>query len=503
MPLELNTVQVQEQKLVQQQRLTALQILQIHMLEMPLAQIEQAVKSELCDNPALEAEYQEPEYSEEAYEPDENGDSADEQERLDREDALDQALDAMGLDDRDESMEGDYKTRSNNADPDADQEEMIYGDVQSFYDKLIEQVNDEDLNDRQRGIVEYIVGSLDNDGLLRKDIISIADELAIYNNLDCTEEEILQALKVVQGFDPAGVGGRTLQECLLLQIARREPSEMRHLMALVVAHHFEEFTKKHWEKLGSRLHITPEKTQRVISELRKLNPRPGSAFGETMGRNTQQVTPDFIVETAFDGTVTFQLNQGNMPQLHISQDFMEQMQGYQQNKSSLNKHEKEGLLYIKEKVERARGYIEAVQKRHRTMEKTMQAIIDIQKKYFQDGDESDLVPMTLKDVADRIDMDISTVSRVCNGKYADTRWGIFKLRHFFTDGYNISGTNEELSTRRIKLALKDIIAAEDKQKPLSDEALAKELKRQGYPIARRTVAKYREQLGLPVARLRK
>lgn len=222
-----------------------------------------------------------------------------------------------------------------------------------------------------------------------------------------------------------------------------------------------------------------------------------------MGRNTQQVTPDFIVETAFDGTVTFQINQGNMPQLHISQDFMEQMQGYQQNKSSLNKHEKEGLLYIKEKVERARGYIEAVQKRHRTMEKTMQAIIDIQKKYFQDGDESDLVPMTLKDVADRIDMDISTVSRVCNGKYADTRWGIFKLRHFFSDGYSISGTNEELSTRRIKLTLKDIIAAEDKQKPLSDEALAKELKKQGYPIARRTVAKYREQLGLPVARLRK
>lgn len=503
MPLQQSTVQNQEQKLLQQQRLTAQQILQVRMLEMPLAQIEQAVKSELCDNPALEAEYQEPDYSEEAYEPEESADSAEEQERLDREDALDQALDAMGLDDRDESMESDYKARSNNHDPDADQEEMIYGDVQSFYDKLMEQVSEEELSERKRSIVEYIIGSLDNDGLLRKSIISIADELAIYNNLDCSEQEILQALKVVQSFDPAGVGGRTLQECLLLQVARREPSEMRHLMALVLAHHFDEFTKKHWEKLSSRLHITPEKTQRVIAELRKLSPRPGSAFGETMGRNTQQVTPDFIIETSLDGTVTFQINQGNVPQLHVSQDFMEQMRGYQQNKGSLNKHEKEGLLYIKEKVERARGYIEAVQKRHRTMEKTMQAIIDIQKKYFQDGDESDLVPMTLKDIGDRIGMDISTVSRVCNGKYADTRWGIFKLRHFFTDGYNISGTNEELSTRRIKLALKDIIAAEDKRKPLSDEAIAKALERQGYPIARRTVAKYREQLGLPVARLRK
>lgn len=515
--MEQSLIQEQQLQQVQQQRLTAQQILQVKLLEMPLAQIEQAVKAELCDNPALEASTPDDDYADVSpMPPFHDTDDTDEghtdeldrtdsqyeqqKEREDRDDALDAALDSIDSDDR---LDADYRSQGDNSASEEEREEMVYGDSQSFYDSLMQQVSDEDLTSRQREIMDYLVGSLDSDGLLRKDIQTIGDELAIYNSIDCTEEEIETVLKILQSFDPAGIGARSLQECLLLQIARREPSVMRKRMAIVIAHCFELFKKKRWDKIGSHLRLTPEQTERVILELRRLNPRPGAALGETMGRNVQQVTPDFIVDTAYDGTVTFQLNNGDVPQLYVSRDFEQQLLGYQQNRDSLNRMQKEALLYTKERVERARGYIEAVQKRRQTMTVTMRAIIDIQKKFFQDGDESDIVPMTLKDVADRIGLDISTVSRVCNSKYADTRWGTFRLRHFFSEGYSVDGSSEEMSTRRIKVALAEIINHEDKKKPLSDEALAKELKRQGFPIARRTVAKYREQLGLPVARMRK
>lgn len=521
-------IQIQEQQQVQQQRLTAQQILQVRLLEMPLAQIEQAVKSELCDNPALESDSPDEGYGErmEGYDDpttdyedsadgiddssaDEMGDydysarEEEEQERSDREDALDAALDSMGSDDRDGQYDSDYRSTAMNSDPDADQEEMVFGESQSFYDHLMQQVADEELDPRQKEIITYLIGSLESDGLLHKSLLDISDELAIYNSLDCTEKEIESVLEILQSFEPAGVGGRSLQECLVLQIKRREPSEMRRRMAIIIVRYFDEFTKKHWNKLAQHLRITPEQTKRVIDEIRKLNPRPGSSLGETMGRNTQQLTPDFIVDTAYDGTVSFQLNQGDVPMLRVSEDFEQQYRGFMKNRDSMNRMQKEALLYTKEKLDRAKGYIEAVEKRRDTMTKTMHAIIDIQRKFFQDGDESDLVPMTLKDVADRIGMDISTVSRVCNAKYADTRWGIFRLRHFFSDGYTANGTTEEMSTRKIKIALRDLINAEDKKHPLSDQALAEEMKKQGFPIARRTVTKYREQLNLPVARLRK
>lgn len=525
---KFSQIQEQEQQLVQQQRLTAQQILQVRMLEMPLAQIEQAVKAELCDNPALEADSPDDGYGEnvEGYDDprsdyddvseSSDGDAYDgmddyddsnrieeEQERSDREDALDAALDSMGSDDRDGQYDSDYRSMGVSVTPDADQEEQVFGESQSFYDNLMQQVADEDLDDRQLQIITYLIGSLEGDGLLHKSLLDISDELAIYHSLDCSEKEIESVLEILQSFDPAGVGARNLQECLVLQIKRREPSEMHRRMALVIVRYFDIFTKKHWDKLAHHLQLTPEQTKRVIDEIRKLNPRPGSSLGETMGRNTQQVTPDFIVDTAYDGTVTFQLNQGDVPMLRVSSDFEQQYQGFQKNRESMNRMQKEALLYTKEKLDRARGYIEAVQKRRTTMMKTMRAIIDIQRKFFQDGDESDLVPMTLKDVADRIGMDISTVSRVCNAKYADTRWGTFRLRHFFSDSYTVSGTSEELSTRKIKIALRDLIDAEDKKHPLSDQALAEEMKKLGYPIARRTVTKYREQLNLPIARLRK
>lgn len=497
----------QEQTLVQQQqqRLTAQQILQVKLLEMPLAQLEESVKTELYENPALESEHmEEPDYDVRTADGDlgvdesnENEDFDAENERQEREDALDSALESIDSDDR---MATDYREMSYNGT--ADHEEMVYGDTVSFYDKLMEQVNDEDLDDHQRAIMEYIVGSLDDDGLLRTSTAFIADDLAIYHGIDASEQEILNVLAILQTFDPAGIGARSLQECLLLQIARREDTRQTRLMRKTIRDYFDEFTKKHWEKIRQHLRISEGEADEVIAELRRLNPRPGSSMGETMGRGTQQVTPDFIVDTTVDGNVTFQLNNGDLPRLFISRDFEEQMKGFQKNQKSMNRMEKEALLYTKEKIERARGYIEAVEKRRHTLTVTMKAIIDLQRKYFTDGDDSELQPMTLKDIADRVGLDISTISRVCNAKYAETPWGIFRLRHFFSSGYSVDG-EEEMSNRRIKAALAEVIEAEDKKHPLSDDVLSKVLKEKGFPIARRTVAKYREALGYPVARLRK
>lgn len=512
MALEQNLSQEQLLQQQQVQRLTAQQFMQVKMLEMPLAQIEQNIKAELYDNPALEAEssssdaYGDMGSQDDGRTTDEDGDASEtdnfeaEKEKEDRDDALDSALESMGSDD---SLGSDYRTYSNNSSPDEEQEEMVYGDTKSFYDKIMEQVADEELTERQREIMEYLVGSLDGDGFLRKDVASVCDELAVYHSLDCSEEEIREVLSVLQSFDPAGLGAADLRECLLLQIKRKEPSPLRTNMAIIVMRYFDEFTKKHYEKLRQHLRINNEELAEAIKALQRLNPRPGASLGETMGRSTQQITPDFIVDTTDDGRVTFQLNQGDIPRLYVSQDFEQQYKGFMANQQSLNRREKEALLFAKERIERARGYIEAIEKRRQTMTSTMQAIIDIQKKFFLDGDEGDLVPMTLKDVGDRVGLDISTVSRVCSTKYADTQWGIFRLKHFFTEGYNVADTGEEMSTRKIKLALADIINKENRAKPYSDEKLAKLLKEQGYPIARRTVAKYREQLGFPVARLRK
>lgn len=523
----------QEQKLTQQQqqRLTAQQIMQVRMLEMPLAQLEENIKTELYENPALESEQPddanldvrtasddgESMMHDDGY--DSDGDAADNggdmddygdsddanyeamTEKEERKDALDDALDSIDIDDR---MATDYRSMAQGGGRgDEEREEMVFGSESSFYDKLMEQVADEDIDERQRTILEYLIGSLDNDGLLRTELSFISDDLAIYHDVDASEKEIEDMLRVLQSFDPAGVGGRSLQECLLLQIKRREESPMKRLMYKAIRHHFDDFTKKHWDRLRSGLHIKPEEVELVVAELRRLNPCPGAALGETVGRSVQQITPDFIIDPPFQGRISFQLNNGEMPRLFISRDFEEQMEGYMKNQKSLNRMEKEALLYTKEKVERARNYIDAIEKRRNNLIATMRAIIDMQHDYFMEGDETELQPMTLKDVADRVGLDISTISRVCNAKYAETAWGIFPLRHFFSSGMVLSGGDEEMSNRKIKAALQDIIDHEDKKHPLSDLALAAEMKKIGMPIARRTIAKYREALGIPVARLRK
>ena len=515
----MKLIQTQEQKLQQVQRLSQQQMLQVHLLEMPLTELEQSVNAELDDNPALETTSPEDVFegchvegndSSTSYgddsQPSSSSDGASDnddfdasKEREERDSALNDALERIGGGDDDMPTAG--YTGGSGADS-ADYEEMVYGDTTSFYDKLKEQMGETELSEKDEDIMEYVIGSLDSDGLLRKDSESISDELAIYHGIDCTIDDVDRVVRILQTFDPAGIGAHSLQECLLLQIKRRPNDSLKPMMQKVITDCFDEFTKKHFDKIRSALGVDIDTAERVMTELRRLNPKPGSSLGETEGRNIQQITPDFIVDTDDNGNVTFTLNSGNIPELKVSPSFADMMEAYKNNKTKMSRREKEALLYAKEKVERARGYIEAIKVRRRTLTITMQAIIDWQRRFFQDGDEADLKPMILKNIADRTGLDISTISRVSNIKYAQTNWGTFPLRFFFSDGYT-TDEGEELSTRKIKLALKDLIAKEDKKKPMSDDALTKALTKLGYPIARRTVAKYREQLGLPVARLRK
>ena len=496
-------IQTQEQRQVQTQKLTQQQMLVVRLLEMPLTELEQSVTAELDDNPALESGTDEPaleaaddntaDYGTEA---DDDFDAA--KEREERASALDDALAGLGMDD-----EMPEAVASRGADDGtADYEETVYGDRTSFYDRLREQMVDVDLTPEKRAVMEYLIGSLDDDGLLRKDAGTLSDELAVYHNINVSEAEIADAVRTLQTFDPAGIGARNLQECLLLQIRRRPKSDTRRRMEDVITKCYDEFMNKRWDKISAQLGYDEATAAAVNAELLRLNPKPGSALGETEGRNLQQITPDFIVDTADDGTVTFTVNGGHVPELYVSPSFAAMADGYRKNKASMNRRDKEALLYAKEKVERARGFIDAVKQRRHTLYVTMKAIIDIQRKYFQDGDESDLKPMILKDVAERAGLDISTVSRVSNMKYAQTRWGTFRLRHFFSDSVK-TGSGEEMSTRRVKAALRDIIDKEDKSRPLSDDAIKDMMTAQGYPVARRTIAKYREQMGIPVARLRK
>jgi RNA polymerase sigma-54 factor len=350
--------------------------------------------------------------------------------------------------------------------------------------------------------MEYLIGSLDDDGLLRKRLDTISDELAIYQNIDASVKEIEHVLHLLQEFDPPGIGGRSLQECLLLQIERRDDSHLKQLMQIVVTDYFDDFTKKHWKRIQQQLSLNDLQTDALRHELHRLNPKPGASLGEAIGRSMQQITPDFIVDTQDDGTVTFTLNQGDLPELTVSQSFADSMKEYLQNADHMSRQAKEALLYIKKKVDSAQGFIEAIRTRRHTLALTMKAIIQLQHQFFVDGDEASLRPMILKDVAEKTGLDMSTVSRVCNSKYAQTRWGTFPLRHFFSDSY-VTQNGEQLSTRQIKAALRELIDSEDKAHPLNDDTLAEMLSQKGYPIARRTVAKYREQLGFPVARLRK
>ena len=491
----------QDQRLVQ--NISQQQLLHAQLVELPITQLIDRVNTEMDDNPALETDYADdaeyPEYQEynEGVDSGDANDDYDAQREIeDRQSALDDALQGIGRDDEELPV---YQSGTNVSE---EREEMIYGDTASFYDQLKEQMGLANLTERESYIMEYLIGSLDDDGLLRKSMEAISDELAVYHNIDVTTKELEHVLAVLHTFDPAGIGARSLQECLRLQIERRDESKLKQLMMRVVNDYFDDFTKKHWERIQSALRLTDLQAKALFGEMRRLNPKPGASMGEVMGRGMHQITPDFIVDTQEDGTVTFTLNQGELPELKVSQSFADSMKEYQQNKENISRQTKETLLYIKQKVDSAQNFIEAIRMRRHTLTVTMKAIIQLQHQFFVDGDEASLRPMILKDVAERTGLDLSTISRVSNSKYAQTRWGTFPLRYFFSDSYT-NEQGEELSTRQIKAALHDIIDGEDKSKPLSDDALTRLLADRGYPIARRTVAKYREQLGIPIARLRK
>jgi RNA polymerase sigma-54 factor len=492
--MAINSRQVQTQAQQQVQTLSPQQILAVKLLELPTVELEERIHSELLDNPALEEgkeHTEEAEGHEDDYPADENEESG-----TDYNDDL-----SLG-DYRTEDDIPDYKLQENNRSKGETPEEIPFSDSVSFYETLKEQLDMQDLTPEEKQLGEYLIGSLDDDGLLRKTTEALMDELAIYQGIYTTPEQLEHILSIIQDFDPAGIGARSLQECLLLQIKRKENSPLKQIEYDIINKCCDDFTKKNKDKILQKLGITEEQYNAAVVELTKLNPRPGSSMGETIGKNLQQIIPDFIVETEEDGTIHLSLNNQNVPELRLSREFTEMLDEHTRNKANQSKESKNALLFLKQKVDAAQGFINAVKQRQQTLLSTMQAIIDLQRPFFQDGDESSLRPMILKDVAERAQLDISTISRVSNSKYVQTNFGIYPLKFFFSDGY-VTENGEELSVREIKQFLKECIDKENKDKPYTDDELADMLKEKGYPIARRTVAKYRQQLNIPVARLRR
>ncbi|MCZ8373302.1 MULTISPECIES: RNA polymerase factor sigma-54 [Phocaeicola] len=482
----------QTQAQQQIQTLSPQQILAVKLLELPTVELEERIHAELLDNPALE---EGKESSAEAEEQDSYLDGEAERDSDSSEDL------SLG-DYRTEDDIPDYKLQENNRSKGETAEEIPFSDSISFYETLKEQLDMQHLTPEERQLGEYLIGSLDDDGMLRKSTEALLDELAIYQGVYTTAEELEHVLSIIQDFDPAGIGARDLQECLLLQIKRKENTPLKQVELDIISKCCDEFTKKNKERIMQKLGISEETYQAAVAELTKLNPRPGSSLGEVIGKNMQQIIPDFIVDTEEDGTISLSLNNRNVPELRLSREFSEMLDEHTRNKANQSKESKDAMMFLKQKVDAAQGFINAVKQRQQTLLSTMQAIIDLQRPFFQEGDESLLRPMILKDVAERAQLDISTVSRVSNSKYVQTNFGIYSLKFFFSDGYTTE-SGEELSVREIKRILKECVDQEDKQKPYTDDELADILKEKGYPIARRTVAKYRQQLNIPVARLRR
>ena len=486
--------QVQTQAQQQIQTLSPQQILVVKLLELPAVELEDRVRAELLENPALEEGHDDNEADEyaDATTSEEEGDTS-----------YDSLSDYLNEDDI-----PDYKLQENNRIRDEQPEEIPISASTSFYETLKEQLGEQELSERQRELAEYLIGSLDDDGLLRKSLDDLSNDLAIYSGIDASVQELEEVLKIIQDFDPAGLGARNLKECLLIQVRRKmdtqpdEDESLLHIEESILTNCYEEFTRKHWEKIEQKLGLDEATTRQAIKEICRLNPRPGASMGETIGKNLQQIVPDFLVDTDDEGNITLTLNNRNVPELRMSRDFTTLVEEHTKNKANQSKESKEALLFLKQKMDAAQGFIDAIKQRQNTLLKTMQAIIDLQRPFFREGEESLLRPMILKDVAERTGLDISTISRVSNSKYVQTNFGIYQLKFFFSDGYT-TGDGEEMSVREIRKILKECIDSEDKKKPLTDDELTDLLKEKGYPIARRTVAKYRQQMGIPVARLRK
>ena len=482
-------IQTQAQQLTQ--TLSPQQILVVKLLELPTMELEERVRAEILDNPALEEgkDIFEQDHSEE-FDADFNNDNSYTDEDI-----------SLG-DYRTEDDIPDYKLQEHNRSRGEVAEEIPFSDSVSFYEMLLEQLQMQRLTEEEKIMAEYLIGSLDDDGLLRKGTQTLIDELAIYRGIYTNEKEIDRILSIIQDFDPAGIGARSLQECLLLQLKRKPETPIKKVEVEIIEKYCDDFTRKNKEKIMLRMNLTEEEYDEAINELAKLNPRPGSSLGDIVGKNFQQIIPDFLVDSDETGNITFTLNNGNVPELHLSREFNELLEEHTTNKENQSKDSRDAFLFLKQKVDAAQNFINAIKQRHQTLLTTMQVIIDLQRPFFLEGDETLLKPMILKDVAEKAKLDVSTISRVSNSKYVQTNFGIFPLRFFFSDGYTTE-EGEELSVREIKQLLKECIEHENKENPYNDDELADILREKGYPIARRTVAKYRQQLNIPTARLRR
>lgn len=476
-----------QQKL--QQKLSPQQIQLIRLLELPAIELEERIKHELEDNPALE----------------EGKDIADDFERTDEEGGDDIST---GETETDISL-GDYMTEDDIPDyklreiseKTERKEDIPFSVSQSLNEFLLQQLGLRDLPEKQMKIAEYIIGNIDDDGYLRRELSAIADDLVFQAGQDVDEKEIEEVLAIIQDFDPAGVGARNLQECLLLQLNRKEPTAGVEMATRILKEYFEEFTRKHYDKIMRGLNISEAILKKAIHEIIALDPKPCSSWGGSMEVAMSQVIPDFLVE-AINGELILSMNNRDIPDLRISRDYAEMFQDYAGNKANQTSQMREAVQFVKQKLDSAQWFIDAIRQRQETLQRTMEAIILLQRDFFLTGDDATLRPMILKDVAERAGYDISTISRVSNSKYVQTNFGIYPLKFFFSESMQ-TDSGEEISTREVKKIMKEHIDSEDKRKPLTDEELTTILKEKGYVIARRTVAKYREQLDIPVARLRK
>ena len=478
----------QTQSFKLQQKLSPQQIQLMKLIQLNNTALEERIKEEMVDNPALEeGKEQENEWDELKSEDDKASD-----EQIEK----DEILDLYTADD----YGPDYRQYANNRSSDDEERSVPLAGGISFFEFLDKQISERDLDEKKEQIARYLVGSLEEDGYLRRSIPDITDDLAFRQNLMTTDDEVLEILEVIQDFDPPGVGARDLQECLIIQLERKQSSPVRQIALQILDYYFDEFQKKHYEKLASRLDITPDELKEAYEEIRHLNPKPGNAVPSN-SKPTEVIIPDFLI-SVYEGEVELTLNSKHTPDLFVNRSYREALDHYKSSKGKVSKRQKEEVTFIKHKLDSARWFIDAIKQRQQTLYLTMSAIIERQKAYFLSGDEKDLRPMILKDIADEIQMDISTVSRVASNKYFQSPYGTFLIKKLFSESMK-NDKGEDVSTREIKKILEEVIEDEDKKKPMTDEALAKLLKEKGYPIARRTVAKYREQLDLPVARMRK
>jgi RNA polymerase sigma-54 factor len=476
-----------QQKLLQ--KLSPQQIQLMKLLQLPTIALEQRIKEELETNPALDEGKDEADSEFEQDEYDDEYDTAEGEPEFDFSDYTDDDMPS-------------YKLYSSNKGADADDKNIPFSAGKSFHEMLNDQLGLSVLDEREEIIAKTLIGNIDESGYLRRDLEAIVDDLAFSQNVETNEEELILLLNIVQAFDPAGVGARSLQECLLLQLDRRTfVDDATEIAKLILKENFDEFTKKHYDKIIKKLGITEEDLKDGIEEILKLNPKPGNSLNESI-KVIEHIIPDFIIHNNNEDALELTINSKNAPELHLNRKYSEMIETIMAQKGKPTKEQKEALMFVKQKIDSAKWFIDAVKQRQQTLLLTMDAIMHFQYDYFMSGDETKLKPMILKDIADKVNLDISTISRVVNSKYVQTPYGTFLLKTFFSESLSTS-SGEEVSTREVKKILKDFIDSEDKRKPITDEKLADALKEKGYNIARRTVAKYREQLKIPVARLRK